>query len=71
MSGEPTPPEGWKARPCPICGKPSAYATRPFCSERCRLIDLGHWINGTYAVPVVEDDDDENWETVSDGEKDD
>lgn len=24
---------------------------RPFCSERCRMIDLGHWASGDYAVP--------------------
>jgi endogenous inhibitor of DNA gyrase (YacG/DUF329 family) len=23
----------------------------PFCSERCRLADLNHWINGSYAIP--------------------
>lgn len=33
--------------PCPTCGKPSILtqenAARPFCSERCKLIDLGSW----------------------------
>lgn len=33
--------------PCPNCGKPSILtkenASRPFCSERCKLIDLGEW----------------------------
>ena len=29
-----------KRRQCPICGKPAVEATRPFCSERCRKIDL-------------------------------
>jgi endogenous inhibitor of DNA gyrase (YacG/DUF329 family) len=24
---------------------------RPFCSERCKLLDLGHWLDGTYNVP--------------------
>ncbi len=60
-------PAGWKARPCPICGKPAAYAERPFCSQRCRLLDLGRWVDGSYAVPVVEDDDDDAWETIHDG----
>jgi endogenous inhibitor of DNA gyrase (YacG/DUF329 family) len=32
---------------------------RPFCSERCKLIDLGAWANESYRVPVVEKDDDE------------
>ncbi len=29
---------------CPICDKPSSAAKKPFCSERCRLRDLAHWI---------------------------
>lgn len=46
-------------RPCPICGKPAAAQHRPFCSARCRLIDLGRWIDGTYRVPTPEGPDDE------------
>lgn len=34
--------------PCPTCGRriewSQAYPYRPFCSERCRLIDLGDWL---------------------------
>ncbi|WP_413585384.1 DNA gyrase inhibitor YacG [Bdellovibrio sp. HCB274] len=41
---------------CPQCGKPALYsqenAFRPFCSERCRMIDLGEWASGGYAIPV-------------------
>ncbi|MFH5926562.1 DNA gyrase inhibitor YacG [Roseomonas xinghualingensis] len=36
---------------CPVCGKPAQPATRPFCSARCRNVDLGRWIGGTYAIP--------------------
>lgn len=39
---------------CPICRKPIEWKDnpfRPFCSERCQLIDLGHWVNGEYSVP--------------------
>ena len=36
--------------------KPSTF---PFCSERCKLIDLGRWLDGKYQVPVVEEDGDE------------
>jgi uncharacterized protein len=40
---------------CPTCGKPSDSSTRnrfrPFCSERCQLIDLGTWANEQYRVP--------------------
>ncbi len=37
---------------CPICKKPvkSADADFPFCSERCRLIDLGKWASGAYVI---------------------
>ena len=37
---------------CPICKKEVApgAADFPFCSERCRLIDLGNWASGKYVV---------------------
>ena len=47
---------------CPQCGKPVEWgpqsAFRPFCSERCKLIDLGAWATESYRVPVTEDSDD-------------
>jgi endogenous inhibitor of DNA gyrase (YacG/DUF329 family) len=46
-----------KAKPCPICGKPATDASRPFCSERCREVDLNRWLSGSYAIPGKEDDD--------------
>ena len=38
---------------CPICKKQVALGDpeMPFCSERCRLIDLGNWASGKYVVP--------------------
>ena len=42
---------------CPICSRPYAIGgladlpTFPFCSERCRLVDLGRWVDGKYAIP--------------------
>lgn len=36
---------------CPICGKPTQPAFRPFCSKRCADVDLSRWFNGVYAVP--------------------
>ncbi len=37
-----------KSVPCPTCDKPVPWSPasrwRPFCSERCRLIDLGEWL---------------------------
>ena len=42
-------------RPCPICQKPAESSKknpfRPFCSERCKLLDLGKWLNEDYAIP--------------------
>jgi endogenous inhibitor of DNA gyrase (YacG/DUF329 family) len=38
---------------CPICGKPGQWKDnpdRPFCSERCRIIDLGRWSGEEYRV---------------------
>ena len=41
---------------CPQCGKPVEWSKtscyRPFCSERCKLIDLGAWASEAYRVPV-------------------
>jgi endogenous inhibitor of DNA gyrase (YacG/DUF329 family) len=40
-----------KAPACPICGKPTARDTRPFCSRRCADVDLQRWFTGRYAIP--------------------
>lgn len=45
-----------KARSCPICGQPSERSVYPFCSPRCKDIDLNRWLTGAYAIPVVEED---------------
>ncbi|MDA0340063.1 MAG: DNA gyrase inhibitor YacG [Proteobacteria bacterium] len=36
---------------CAICGKPVDQAHRPFCSGRCKTIDLGRWLDGDYRLP--------------------
>ncbi len=40
---------------CPQCGAKSEYSSenafRPFCSQRCRLIDLGQWATESYRIP--------------------
>jgi len=38
---------------CPICKKPviSTAPDFPFCSDRCREIDLGKWASGAYVIP--------------------
>ncbi len=42
---------------CPTCKKETAAKDnpfRPFCSERCKMIDLGRWAAGDYRVPTQE-----------------
>ncbi|MCF6199504.1 MAG: DNA gyrase inhibitor YacG [Hyphomicrobiaceae bacterium] len=41
---------------CPICKKQIDKSFRPFCSKRCADVDLSRWLNGHYAIPVVEED---------------
>jgi len=45
---------------CPQCGGFSPYSPdnrwRPFCTERCKLIDLGQWATDAYSIPVEEPD---------------
>jgi endogenous inhibitor of DNA gyrase (YacG/DUF329 family) len=52
---------------CPICGKPvqppgdrdkAANSFFPFCSDRCKLIDLGRWLDGKYRIPVEDHESD-------------
>lgn len=42
---------------CPTCGKAVVWGkespSRPFCSERCRLIDLGEWFEERHKIPEV------------------
>jgi hypothetical protein len=48
---------------CPVCGKlfdPTATEAMPFCSRRCRMIDLGRWLGEEYTIPVAEQDDEED-----------
>jgi endogenous inhibitor of DNA gyrase (YacG/DUF329 family) len=45
---------------CPTCRKPAAPTNEdfPFCSDRCRLIDLGKWASGGYVIssPILDPD---------------
>jgi endogenous inhibitor of DNA gyrase (YacG/DUF329 family) len=56
MPEPPHPPVNDNApRPrCPICGKPTAAAFKPFCSQRCKDVDLHRWFSGRYVTPAVE-----------------
>ncbi|SLN54491.1 zinc-binding protein [Roseovarius litorisediminis] len=42
---------------CPICERDADTRFRPFCSKRCADIDLGKWLDGTYAVPSRDPED--------------
>lgn len=42
---------------CPNCGKPTNPDVRPFCSARCKTIDLGRWLGETYRIPTEEQPD--------------
>jgi uncharacterized protein len=44
---------------CPICGKPTEATFKPFCSKRCADVDLNRWLSGVYAVPVTEDEEED------------
>jgi uncharacterized protein len=55
---------------CPICKKPvtSKEGEFPFCSDRCRLIDLGKWASGAYVIssPAQDGDSVEDFSRESD-----
>jgi endogenous inhibitor of DNA gyrase (YacG/DUF329 family) len=59
-----------KRVPCPRCGTPAPFGPenkwRPFCSERCKKIDLGDWASERFRVPTNEGPEDEK----NPGEKD-
>jgi endogenous inhibitor of DNA gyrase (YacG/DUF329 family) len=46
---------------CPICKKvvKSSDAEFPFCSDRCRTIDLGKWASGAYVIPSPADEEEQ------------
>lgn len=43
-------------RPCPECGKPSARENYPFCSPRCKDVDLNRWLSGSYVIAATEEE---------------
>jgi endogenous inhibitor of DNA gyrase (YacG/DUF329 family) len=61
-------PKKPRAVNCPTCAKPvvweAASRWRPFCSERCKLIDIGAWASETYRVAGPELDPGEGNEDV-------
>lgn len=55
-----------KPAACPVCGKPMIAAFRPFCSDRCRKVDLNRWFSEAYRIPATETD--QNGEKQSESE---
>jgi len=49
--------------PCPSCGAAAPFSPenrwRPFCSERCRLLDLGAWATESYRIPAPPDENED------------
>jgi endogenous inhibitor of DNA gyrase (YacG/DUF329 family) len=55
---------------CPICRNAVRWNDnphRPFCSERCRLVDLGAWVTESYRVPGAHDEPDPSADGDEDG----
>ena len=52
-------PKPYTPRPCPICGKQSKREFHPFCSARCKDVDLNRWLSGAYVIPgdALEEED--------------
>lgn len=49
---------------CPICGRPATAGLRPFCSKRCKDVDLSRWLGEVYRIPV-----DDTGTVVEDGDE--
>ena len=53
---------------CPTCGRPLEWSEqspfRPFCSDRCRLVDLGAWFSEQHSIP--DDTPGDEWDGTSD-----
>ena len=55
---------------CPVCDASVDLVqtpTVPFCSDRCRLVDLGRWLDESYGVPAAAPVDDEEAEALDEG----
>lgn len=59
---------------CPICGESvrlrEENKSYPFCSRRCQLIDLGHWLNEDYRIPGEPAEDEDGSEGRNEDERD-
>ncbi|WP_102960390.1 DNA gyrase inhibitor YacG [Mangrovicella endophytica] len=43
-------------RKCPECGRASDRASFPFCSPRCKDVDLNRWLSGSYVIAASEEE---------------
>jgi endogenous inhibitor of DNA gyrase (YacG/DUF329 family) len=63
-----------KRVPCPCCGTLAPFGPqnkwRPFCSERCRSLDLGAWASEQYRMPTRPAEDDETPDTPPEDSRD-
>jgi len=57
--GSAAPDTQGRGKRCPICGRPAAEPVLPFCSPRCRDVDLNRWLSGSYVIPARDDEPDD------------
>lgn len=43
------------SKPCPICNRPLIKEFAPFCSRRCKTVDLNRWLSEGYRIPVADE----------------
>ena len=61
---------------CPLCKKSTTFSFRPFCSKKCKMVDLYRWVSGHYVIPgdpdavlqKEEDEDRDDWKKSSEDE---
>ena len=61
-------------RPCPVCRTPTSWegnAFKPFCSERCKLLDLGGWAAERFRIPTAQGPEEAGGDPVVTGEEED
>jgi endogenous inhibitor of DNA gyrase (YacG/DUF329 family) len=56
---------------CPICDKPADPRHKPFCSARCKDVDLNRWFSGRYTIPGALAPEDEEERPSAPDKKDD
>jgi endogenous inhibitor of DNA gyrase (YacG/DUF329 family) len=52
-------PGASRIKACPVCRKPAVAAHTPFCSDRCKDVDLNRWLSGSYVIPASQNDDED------------